>query len=525
MSLIPHALPAVCALVANAVIFFYARYSNIHNLQTRLYLLFLFSLSIQTLAEISIFAQLASGAASETGGRIWFSSTIFALALFLHLALVMSTDRADARISLRAAPVALLHGPSLILQALLWFTPLLVAGFEPMSYTITKIPGPAYFLFELYALTYLGAAALLLVRGAYYRASGFQRRQNKLLLFGLVPFVALAISVIVLQRLGFRGFNATMAQPMAITFFLAITAYATHQYRLFDVEFFLPWSRVRKRKTEFYRRIQATIGAIAELRSVREIAQLIAETLRCQVALVGGPQPVTAFARQQDMQKDVFLLAQFPLEQLQKVEQIVVAHEIADSDRELHRIMDTYRAGAIVPFKAHDGVASHWLILGDHFSNEVYTPLDFKMVESLFAVMAERFLDDFLHIRSHLGKMQEQLAHTKLQLGLAWHKEHEAKMNLDAIRAENRELQQHIVQLQRNDPGQNTKPGRPPLAATRALTLEGYMRVSEKRAVVSALRRAGGNKRNAAESLGVTVPMLEHLLARHAIDPDLVSRR
>lgn len=524
MPLIPQVVPAVCALVANGFIFFYARYSNVHNLQTRLYLLFLFSLSIQTLAEISIFAALASGVISETGGRIWFSSTIFAMVLFLHLAFVISSDREAVRTRLRLTPAVLLYGPGLVLQALLWFTPLLVADFQRMSYTITKVPGPLYFLFEVYALTYLGAATLLLVYGARHRPSAFQRRQNKLLLFGLAPFVALALCVIALQRLGFRGFNATMVQPIASTFFLAVTAYATHQYRLFDVEFFLPWSRMRKRKTEFYRRIQATIGAIAELNSVREIAQLIAETLRCQLALVGAPQPVTAFARHQETQKDVPLLAQFPLEQLRKVEQIVVAQEIAESDAELHRTMQAYRAGAIVPFRSHHGIASHWLILGDHFSDEIYTPLDFKAVESLFAAMAERFLDDFLHVRSQLKQTQEQLAHTKIKLGLAWHEEHETRRALDSVSAENRELRAAIARLQSNLV-HDAEPDRAPRAIKRRQTLDGYVRAAERRAVIKALRGAGGNKRRAAESLGVSEHTLEQLLARHAIDPDSVLRR
>ena len=516
MHLTLYMLPAVIALLTKAAIYFYARYSGVDNLKTRLYLLFLFSLSIQNLSEITFFTGRAYNLPEPLGGTLYFCASVFALAFLLHLSLVMGTNlRNQANNDIPGPVVVLIYLPLFVLQVLLLSSTLVVAGFEPVTYTYTKIPGPFYFLFEAYALVYLSAAISFFVRGAVRQSTVYQRLQNKLFLFGLLPIVLLVIVILSLQRFGFVGFNTTATLPLAITFFLAVTAYATHQYRLFDIEFFLPWSKVRKRKTEFYRRIQATIAAISELRSVRDVLQLISDTLRCQVALVDGTNPpVIAHARGRNGGNDVPLVAEIPRDALQHVEQIVVAQEIADDDPQLYGMMNKHKVGAIVPFQR--GGTAHWLVVGDHFSNEIYTPLDFKVVEGLFAALAERFLDDFVRVRSLLKKTQQDLRRVTSNLGMAWHNEDVAKKTLDAVRDENRTLREEIAKLQdRSAYHEKNAPSEAELRGN--LTLEQYLIECEKQAVRSALKRCNGNKDQAARSLGIPARSLDYLMERHEI--------
>src|SRR4030065_2902190 len=82
----------------------------------------------------------------------------------------------------------------------------------------------------------------------------------------------------------------------------------------------------------------------------------------------------------------------FPLEQLHKIERITVANEIADVAPDTYRMMRAHGIAAIVPFYPHSQSASGWMLLGGAFSEQVYTPLDFKMVEQLFARLPEPFL-------------------------------------------------------------------------------------------------------------------------------------
>ena len=90
------------------------------------------------------------------------------------------------------------------------------------------------------------------------------------------------------------------------------------------------------------------------------------------------------------------VLSEFPREALKLVAHIIVANEIADSEPELHALMKRHKVGAIVPFNSHSATSAHWMLLGEHFSDQVYSPLDFRVVESLFDKLAERFTDNLL---------------------------------------------------------------------------------------------------------------------------------
>lgn len=509
-----YAIPALLTLVAKAGIFFYAKQSRAHNLSTRIFLLFLFCLAIQNLSEITFFSAKAANLPVPPAGRIYFAASILALALFLHLSWLMAQDASTSGKSSRFA--LLIYVPALLLQALLWNGPSLIAGFAPQNYTYTKVAGPLYFLFEAYTVTYLCSAAALFAYGAFALKASFQRSQNKLLLAGLLPPALLIVAIVSLQRFGFTLFNTTTTLPVAMTFFLAVTAYATHQYRPFDIDFFLPWSKVRKRKTEFYKRIQATVGAIVELRSVREVVHLIADTLQVQLALVGGPQPVLALPKGQDA-RSVRLLSQFPLSALSSIEHIVVTHEIADYNPQLHQTMQRYRVGAIVPFRSYSRTGKHWLILGDHFTDEVYTRLDFKAVEALFAALAERFLDDFLQVRSRLHRLQEQLQRKRRELGVAWHKEHEAKRALQTLHAENDELRTQIARLQDSPPSDVVALDASSPHSLKAATLREHLRESEREAVRWALEQSWGNEHQAAKALGISLENIARLMKIHRL--------
>ena len=130
MDLTLYALPAILAL-APKVLFTFTRFSELRTLETRLYLWFLFALSVQNLAEVGIFTSYA-----EHLPFVYFGASIIAIALLLHLALVIARSGVTSPIWL-----ALLYTPTIVLEILLWFAPWLVQGFEPLRYTYTRIPG------------------------------------------------------------------------------------------------------------------------------------------------------------------------------------------------------------------------------------------------------------------------------------------------------------------------------------------------------------------------------------------------
>lgn len=497
MQFTPYALPAIVALLGKVAMYFYARYSRVHNLQTRLYLLFLFCMSIQNLMEIRFFLRNADGVAIQptTSGTVYFSVSILAIAFLLHLAFVIGTNWRGKDDNIPARGMAFIYLPALCLEALLWLTPFLVAGYEPMGYTYTRIPGPLFFLWEIYAPGYLLLTAGLLVSGTRKRFSAFKRAQNKLLLAGLAPIVAIVVAVVVAQRLGIRSFNATATLPIAVTVFLAVTAYATHQYRLFDIEFFLPWSSVRKRKTEFYKRIQTLIAEVAGMSSVNRIVQSLSDTLRCPVALVGGPKPALAVAG------TAFGIARFPQDELRKIDRILVSNEISRVNPDVHALMRRHRVAAIVPFHPHSQAAASWLLLGEAFSEHVYSPLDFKAVETLFARLADLFLDNQLLLRNQLAEAQIEIEALQRRLANAWEQIETLQKKLGSAKNDN-QCEQAV-----STPGANVLPLRTelPYAADReSELLDAQVNAFEAQLIVKTLEYCKNDSSTAAELLGIS---------------------
>lgn len=504
------AIPAIVALLAKAGIFFYARSSKVHNLQTRLYLLFLFALSIQNVAEVFGLTAHEEGLASPPSGTLYFGSSILAIAFLLHMALLTGTNRRDSSDRMKPTDLFVIYIPALVLEILLWCTPLLVAGFESITYTYNKIPGPLYFLFQLYAVGYLCATAVLLTHGWLNQTTTLRRLQNKLLLVGLLPWVLSVIGIIGLQQIGVRNFNTTGVLPLAITFFLGVTAYAIHQHRLFDIEFIIPWSKVRKRKTEFYKRIQALIAEIADMRSVNRIVQSISEVLRCPVVLVGGPREVLTMAG------EALTVARFPTDELKNIDQIVVANEVAEAKPRIYGLMKRYKVAAIVPFHPHSQAAASWMLLGEAFSEEVYSPLDFKKVEALFARLADHFLDKQMLLRNQLAEAQEEMRALQRRLALAWHQLNETRKKLSVMEEENLALRQRDEQMLHHDLQQidDDVLGHTPDGNK---TLTDYMTDFEAKLLAKTLEYCSNDDARAAEILGLPLLTFHYKLRQHRL--------
>lgn len=504
------ALPAIVALLAKAGIFFYARYSKVHNLQTRLYLLFLFALSIQNVAEIFGLTAHEEGLASPPSGTLYFGSSIFAIAFLLHLALLTGTNRQGGEDRAKASDVLVIYAPAVILEVLLWCTPLLVAGFESITYTYNKIPGPLYFLFQIYAVGYLCAAGLLLAHGWQRQTTKVRRLQNKLLLVGLLPWVVGVIVIIGTQQIGIRNFNTTGILPIAITFFLGVTAYAIHQHRLFDIEFIIPWSKIRKRKTEFYKRIQSLIAEIADMRSVNRIVQSISEVLRCPVVLVGGPRELLTMAG------EALSVARFPTDELKNIDQIVVANEVAEASPHIYALMKRCKVAAVVPFHPHSQAAASWMLLGEAFSNEVYSPLDFKNVEMLFARLADHFLDKQMLLRNQLAEAQEEMRALQRRLALAWHQLNMSRRQLWMLEEENLGLRKRdelllhheIKRIDAQMFGRTMEVNK---------TLSEYITEFEAKLLAKTLEYCGNDDARAAEILGLPLLTFHQKLRQHSL--------
>lgn len=511
-------LPASIALIFKLALLGYSIKSPTKNLTTRLFLVLLTVLALHNVSEIlglNYFVQYGITPAAESYGKFYgfayFALLIPAIALILHVSLQLSFDtpQQDPRTKLQY----LLYLPGVVLLFLLLFTDKLVLGFQPFKNTVLRVPGPWYSLFETYLTVYLLAAIANLFYGARSsRTYTIRRIRNRLWLLGLLPMGVLVVYLIIANHFGLAKITSTIYLPIAITFLLVVTTYATHEYRLFDIEFFIPGSKIRKRKTVFYKRIQATIAEIADLRSVKEIVQHLAEVLSCPIALVASSRPVPITA----MAGEALGLARFPRDELVKISHIVVANEIESVIPELYGLMTRHKVAAIVPFSPHSQAPTSWMLLGSSFSDQVYTPHDFRLLENLFERLADHFLDKQLLLRSQLAEARSERHNLQQRLATAWDQLEKTRSKLETVEEENKRLRakdiflfnQQIKQIEaemlKNGPSNVT-------------SLDEYVESFETKLIATALEYTNGHQSKAAELLGMRPNTLYYKIGRYKI--------
>lgn len=429
-----YSIPALLVLAAKAGILLYARTATVKDFAAKLFLFFLAALTIQNIAEIGILNFHGPENVSRDGflnGYVYFAASVVALAVLVHLSLVLAINR-DSRMG---SPLltALIYIPAIIMGSLLLGSDYIVAGFTRLNYTYGQIAGRGYWLFEIYILVYCAVTLAVLYYGARNQNTPSKRLKNKLMGMGMLPMGAVILLVMVLQHQGYATqFNTTATLPIAITFFLAITAYATHQHRLFDIEFYIPGSSVRKRKTAFYDRIRQLIAEIAKLPSVKEAVFSLAATLKCPIVLLDGKHAVVATAG------NARNMAAIPPQALSQLNHIAVREELYSTLPGMYRKMEQHHISAIVPFYPKTRRATGWLLMGESFNEQVYSPQDFKVVEQLFDKMADLFLEGMVSIRAEIDDTEDRLQ----QLVVAYQK----------LEQENENLQRDNIRLLREQP-------------------------------------------------------------------------
>jgi DNA-binding protein Fis len=509
-------IPALIALLFKLVLIGYSLRYPRRNLVARLFLTLLIVLTLQNAVEfwlLNHYAGYGLTAAAEAGGFAYTALLILVGTVILHLSFALSFDHSPPRWH---RWLVLLYLPAIVLDSLLVFTKKLVLGFKPfLSYTILRDPGPWYFLVETFAIAYLLVTLANLIYGARASCTAPFRIRNRLWLLGLAPMVAFLLSVVIVEHVG--GFSLSMPfyLPIAITFFLIVTTYATHErpraggfyrflYRLFDIESYFPWSQAYRRKTTLYDRIRGTIADASDLRSLGDIVDRVAHTLQCPVALFGRRQSPPVFAGA------VAALTDFPHEELHNVDRLVVAHEIGDRMPRIHSFMARHRVAAIVPFHPYSRAAS-WMLLGEAFSEQVYTPSDFDIVKKLFDRLADQLLDEQLRMRVRLNEARRETTMLYRQLTAATERLDTLTKRVDTAQANGREqpslaFVSAAPTVESGDIGPNN-----------CKTLADYVADLERRLILNALETCDHNQAKAAEFLGLRPNTLHYKIRRYGL--------
>jgi hypothetical protein len=231
-------LPAVAALIFKVAIYAYTRMVCVtRNRETRLFFLVLLSLVAQNLVEIVIFYRVNLGnTVPEFEGRLYFVAAIATVTVLFQLSTLLALGHEHP---LRRTLAAIVYPCATGLAALV-FTPWLIGGFEIFDYrighSITRIPGPLYFLFELFVVALFSGLIGACAYGWKHQTTDSRRKKNLLLLIAILPTVLLALTVVGLLHFDIKWFNATATLPVAITYFLVVSAYGIHHRRFLDID-------------------------------------------------------------------------------------------------------------------------------------------------------------------------------------------------------------------------------------------------------------------------------------------------
>jgi hypothetical protein len=540
-------LSALAALVFKLGLLAYSTRSRVKNATTRLFLVLLVMLSLHNLVEfvgLNYYVLNGLTPTMQAFGIAYVALLIPAIALILHISLRLSLDWPVTDLRVRLQP--LLYVPALILLALLLLTDQLVIGFQRFQNTLLRQPGPLYFLFETYLVVYLSAALVNLVYGARRsRPFSMRRTRNRLWLLAIAPVVLLLVYLIVANHFGWTKLTSTIYMPALLTFFLAVTTYATHQYRLFDIEYFFPWSKVRARQTVFHRRMQQMIADLVGSRNVngagrltiQRTLQALSDVLRCPVVFVGGPHPVPLMAG------EALGLARFPVEELKNINRFVVADEVAEAMPATYQLMRRHKIAAIVPFHPHSHTANGWMLLGESFIDEVKTPFDFRLVENLFDVLADRFLDANERQARQIADLTDERHRLVKRLAQAWHSLATERQSVVLLQREVSTLKQELAlataRFKRDvraakretdlllDTSQELARAAfavaPPI--TDESSLDECVQAYEVQVILAAIEKCGGNKSRAARILGLRPNTMHYKLKRAGISLPRQTKR
>lgn len=399
MSIYVYSLPALVSLVAKTAILSYSLRSAPHNAQTRLFvgaLLFSILLSVSELTVL----QRISASIFQFAGIAYYATCVPMIALFVHLAISISID--EWRSSRMVVFYALFYGFVVTLCALIVYTPLVIVKIEDFGgYTGIGVQGPFYFLFELFIVPSFLAMLVLPMWGLKRSADPIRRNQCKLWLTVAAPLSLLIIFIMVLLHYEIHWFNATVTAPLLFAALMAAMGYSIHSRRPIEPDYFLPWSKTRRCKTELYDNLEALSAQIVKTRSIQFLVNRLADAFQCPAAVVTREALIASAGKSRALEL-------FPKKLLRDIRESTLRREVSTAEH-LGTYMDHHAVAAIVPFYPYNHAASTWILLGNPFGQKIYSRRDFRVIERLFDQIAILLLDRLFTSQHHIHRTRREM--------------------------------------------------------------------------------------------------------------------
>lgn len=156
-----------------------------------------------------------------------------------------------------------------LLSISLFASPEFITGFQYISYSYTREPGPYYWIVQLYILSMIIAAfALLFFSTKKNPRNSLNAKRAKVLLVAITPLFVFGLALIPLMQLGVQ-INASVLFPIFTAYFLLVLIHTEKRESLFSILMRMPFSDERKSLINITKEIQSYL-INTELRKLAE---------------------------------------------------------------------------------------------------------------------------------------------------------------------------------------------------------------------------------------------------------------
>ena len=151
------------------------------------------------------------------------------------------------------------YAASAFLSSGLLFTNYIINGIEITQITVTRIPGPGYFIAQLFFLATLVATISFLLIGCKNTNSDFSHKKAKIVLFSFTPLVVSLFTILVFMQFGMKV-NATFIVPLSTTFLLLALINSERKESLYKILLNLPFTSERQSYQSIVNEIETFIS-------------------------------------------------------------------------------------------------------------------------------------------------------------------------------------------------------------------------------------------------------------------------
>lgn len=129
-----------------------------------------------------------------------------------------------------------------LLTVLITASDLLIAGFQIIDFSITRLPGEYYFAYQAFILLMLAFTVYILFFAHYFAKDNYNKSKLTNLLIGFLPF-ALTISAVVISMALGAKLNAAALFPLMFSLFLVVLAYNFGDGTIRDLSIYVPFTK------------------------------------------------------------------------------------------------------------------------------------------------------------------------------------------------------------------------------------------------------------------------------------------